>query len=338
MWHKTPVPYDAPVDGAPGPCLAYIEHVRPVAVGDQAKALHFAFPRGDDENTQVDLWMPAACADEFVLGEGRSCPAAHQRNHQLPYLIARRGGLDAENTESFFATVVEAHRGTAAVTGVALLPDRAGLRIELQSGSHWTLRLADGGVVFEAKDSGGRTTRRIAAGQGPAVAVRSVDLGARRMTLATNPGGAADGLFLIQNGRGHNTFYRARPADEKGAALVVGDTATDLRIATGYFTEAVEGESALRYDESYVIQSPIRAQCRGAVGVNEAGKQLGVVSISKTAVLLDASLAECATFAADADGNGRSSFDIYDIGPGDSVRAFAVDVKVVVACLDQAAC
>ena len=78
------------------------------------------------------------------------------------------------------------------------------------------------------------------------------------------------------------------------------------------------------YDGDYVIQHPIRAQCRGARMVNEAGDEIRVVCVEDDAIVLDASPGACAEFPVDTDGDGKMAFGIYDFGEGDVVKRIEV--------------
>ena len=133
MWHGRPVPYAEPVEGSTDRCLAYLTNVRPVQVDENGGTLKVVFPRGDGEQTQLDFWMPAVCAGEFVVGEGPTAPSTPSKNTPLPFLIARTGHMDGEaGTESFFCAVVEPHQGRADVTDVRFDPAERSLRIEFQ--------------------------------------------------------------------------------------------------------------------------------------------------------------------------------------------------------------
>jgi hypothetical protein len=324
LWHETPVAYAEPIEGSEDRCLSYLVAPRVVRPDDEAQVLRFTLPRGDDEGTALDLWMPKACADEFVVAEGRREPVAGRGSASLPYLVARSGDVDAgQEVESLFCAVVEAHQGDADIEDVRLDPGSGEMRIAFGDGSAWTLKAETEAIEFAWADAGGAGARRITGALDEVGKVEGVEYGSRKVRL----GGVeelADGeLLVFENELERNTYYEVEGtpgADE----IVIGDRWTDLRVARGYLTGRCEGTKVLT-DSDYVIQHPIRAQCRGARVFNEAGASHRVVAVEDDGIVLDASPEACASFVADSGGDGRMAFDIYDFGEGDAVKRIRID-------------
>ena len=324
LWHGMPTAYAEPIEGSEDRCLAYLAGPRVVTPDDEAKVLRFTFPRGDDEGTALDFWMPTACADGFVIAEGRREPVAGRGSARLPYLVARSGDVDAgEEIESLFCGVVEAHQGGGAIADVQLDPESGEVRIAFGDGSAWALRAKAEEIEFVSEDAGGAGARRILAALADIGGVASVDYESRVVGL-DGPGPLSDGeLLIFGNELGRNTYYEVEATPSAGK-VAIGDRWTDLRVARGYLTGRSEGTKVLT-DQDYVIQHPIRAQCRGARVFNETGTSHRVVAVEGDGIVLDASPEACAAFAVDSDGDGRMAFDIYDFGVGDAVMRIQVD-------------
>ncbi len=324
MWYGRPVPYAEPVEGSTDRCLAYLTNVRPVQVDENGGALKVLFPRGDGEQTQLDFWMPTGCAGEFVVGEGPTAPSTPSKNTQLPFLIARAGHMDGDaGTESFFRAVVEPHQGRADVTDVRFDPAERSLSIDFKDGSGWKVEAGGEAVRFQALGSDGATLREVTARLCAAGPVCAVDRASRTIVLNQAASVAQGDLLIFENDLDRNTFYRVDAVLPDGRVRI-GDRWTDLRVARGGLTGASEG-TRLFYDTDIVIQDPIRAQCRGARIVNEAGKELRVVRVEEGAIVLDAPPEVCAAFPVDGNNDGRMAFDIYDFGEGDVARRVEVN-------------
>ena len=324
LWHDRPVAYAEPIDGSKDRCLSYLAGPRVVKPDEGAKALQFTFPRGDDEGTALDLWMPTACAEGFVIAEGRKEPVAGRGSASLPYLIARSGDVDAgEEIESLFCAVVEAHQGGATIEDVRLDRENGEVCITFGDGAAWMLRAEAETIRFRSVNARGAEDRKLSAtlaGIGKAV---SVDYGSRTVGMG-EAGHLTNGeLLIFQNELGRNTYYEV-DGTPSAEAVTIGDRWTDLRVARGYLTGQSEGTKVLT-DRDYVIQHPIRAQCRGARVFNGTGASHRVVAVEDDGILLDASPEACAAFAVDSDGDGRMPFDIYDFGEGDMVKRIQVD-------------
>ncbi len=316
MWYGRHVPYAEPIEGSTDRCLAYVTNVRSVRVDKDTQTLKVSLPRGDGEGTQLDFWMPAACAGEFVVGEGPTAPSIPQKNVQLPFLIARSGRVDGDaEIDSTFCAVVEPHQGGAGVANVRFDPAEGRVQIDFRDGSGWALEAGGEAVRFQAQGSDGATVREVTAHLYPVGAVGAVDRASRTLALGASVG--EGDLLIFENDLGRNTFYRVDAVLQDGRVRV-GDRWTDLRVARGYLTGEQEG-SRLFCDGDDIIQAPIQAQCRGARIVNEAGREVRVVQFENEAIVLDAPPEACAAFAVDADNDGKMAFDIYDFGEGDMV-------------------
>ena len=322
MWHGKPVPYAQPPEGSGDPCLAYLVDPRPVHIREDADALRVSFPRGDDEGTQLDFWMPAACAEAFVLAEGRREAAGGRGSARLPYLIARSGDMENETeAESSFCAVLESHQGQADVTDVRFDSEAGRLEIAFRDGSAWTVTAGTENVAFKATQPEG-ATRSVTASLTEMGKVAEMDESSHSFKLESARDLAEGDLLIIENDLDRNAFYQAETVQPDGR-VTVGDRWTDLRVAKGYLTGKSEG-ARVYYDGDYVIQHPIRAHCRGARIFNEAGQSCRVVAVEDEAIVLDAPPEACAKFSVDADGDGRMAFHICDFGNGDAIKRIEV--------------
>lgn len=312
LWHGTPVPYQRPLAGEPDACLAYIEHVRPVSVSPGAASVSFTFPQGYGSKSKLRIWMPVTCADEFVLGEGRSCPQAHQRNVQLPYLVARSGAMDGPGAhESVFCAVIEPFEDEPALASVERIGDAA-LRIVTADGDRYEVGLDGAGIYLDQHTED--TASALRAEPASPMTITDVDY-ANRLVLLDGEASVEPGEYAVaENELGLNTFYRVERVD--GASIVLGGEWTRLRVATGRVTGDAEG-AALPYDPAFLIQHPIRAQCRGARVLDEAGRSLRIKEITDKAVIVSGAVPD--GFAEDVNKDGQRRFNVYAFGPGDTL-------------------
>lgn len=317
LWHNTPVPYGQPLDGAPGRSLAYIEHARPVAADASGAPLRFSFPRGDAENTVLDLWMPVSAVDDWVLGEGRSAPVAAQHNIQLPYLIARRGAPGAGTMRSRFIAVLEARQGFGTIDSVAATD--GGLAIAFRDGRRWTIDVAPSTLAFEARGGDSTVARTLEARLSRGIPITKVFTGSQHVALHQPAPVEPGALAIIENSLGRNTYYPVTDVEDGGNLLRLGDAWTDFRVASGYLTNGRDG-NRIHYDPAFLIQPPIRAQARGGHAYNEAGFHLRVLSVEGGALVLDAFPEVCSDFPFDKNQDGAMEFVIYDFGLNDSLH------------------
>ena len=207
------------------------------------------------------------------------------------------------------------------------------MTIELVDGGRLRLRAGPGGVACEFIGADGSTSREVGASLESVGKVGRHDRKGRTVGIqGTDPVGKGD-LLIFENDLGRNTFYFVEEGGSEGE-VKVGDRWTDLRIATGSLTGRSE-ERRLVYDDTLIIQEPVRAQCRGARIVNEEGNERRVVQVDNDTILLDGSAEECASFPVDANGDGKMAFDIYDFGEGDPVARVRVRDSLCSRDLDQ---
>jgi hypothetical protein len=308
-WADKPIPYGKPGGEAEEGSIGYLEKVRPLTLGDGAFRL--SFPRGDGKGTTLDLWMTTENLRDAYLCEGRTQPTVNKGNVQLPYAVARAGGMDRdEQQHTVFWAVVEARQTEAWVQSVE--ESEGTLTVRGKDGQTISLRVDAEGATLERADLR-RRVERAAVGT-----VKSVDPRRRALDL----GGVSDlspgEWLLFENDLGKSTFYPVERVEADGQ-IIIGDQWTSLTVAHPVLTGEADGKRMLR-NEEIVVQYPMaRLAVGGAVQTSRGWKR--VEAVEGDAVRLEASPAECAAFARKAAENG-GGIDIVDIAPGDRVTRF----------------
>ena len=238
-----------------------------------------------------------------------------------------------QQSESLFVAVVDPCRGEGRIGNLQFDATRNQVTVDLVDGAQLLVGLYGEGVSYRHIGPDGATVRQLNAEPEPVGQLGKLDREDRTVRIRGDGAVSVGDLLIFENDLGRNTFYRAEQVGP-GGEVRVGDRWTDLRIATGYLTGGSEG-NGLEYDDTYIIQEPIRAQCRGARIVNEEGNELRVVQVDADAIVFDAGPGECARFPVDSTGDGRMAFDIYDFGEGDSVSRIRVRDSLPSRDLDQ---